>query len=67
MPIAFPRLQIDHQLEFGRLLDRQVGRLGSLQDSVHVIGEALVAVREVRVLGHEHAGIYSFTVVRHRR
>ena len=25
-------LQIDHQLEIGRLLDRQVGRLGALED-----------------------------------
>src|SRR5262245_53836920 len=60
-------LEIDHQLELRRLLDRQVGRLGSLQDSVHVIGDAPVAVREVRVVGHEPAGIYSFTVVRYRR
>src|SRR5262245_19354780 len=28
-------LEIDHQLELSRLLDRQVGGLGSLQDSVH--------------------------------
>ena len=27
-------LEIDHQLKLGRLLDRQIGRLGSLQDSV---------------------------------
>ena len=30
------RLEIDHQLELRRLLDRQIGRLGSLQDFVHV-------------------------------
>jgi hypothetical protein len=42
------RLQIDHQLELRRLLDRQVGRLGSLQDSVHEICDAPVAVHEVR-------------------
>ena len=31
------RLEIDHQLELRRLLHRQVGRLGALQDFVHVI------------------------------
>ena len=35
-------LQIDHQLELGRLLDRQVGRLGAFQDFVHVGGGAPV-------------------------
>ena len=29
--------EIDHQLELRRLLHRQIGRLGSLQDFVHVI------------------------------
>src|SRR5215471_5762057 len=29
--------QIDHQLKLRGLLDRQIGGLGSLQDSVHVI------------------------------
>ena len=29
-------LQVDHQLEFGRLLDRQVGGLGALAESCHI-------------------------------
>ena len=61
------RLEIDHQLEFRRLLDRKIGRLGSLQDFVHVIGDAPVAVREVRPVGHESTGIYIFCVAAHRR
>ena len=32
----FGRLHIDHQFEFGRLLDRQIGRLGALQDFIDV-------------------------------
>ena len=30
-------LEVDHQLELGRLLDRQIGRLGSFKNLVHVI------------------------------
>jgi hypothetical protein len=32
------RLQVDHELEGHRLLDRQIGRLGALQDLIHVGG-----------------------------
>jgi hypothetical protein len=31
-------LQVDDQLELGRLLDGKVGRLGALEDSVNVVG-----------------------------
>ena len=55
------RLEIDHELKLGRLLDRKVGGLGTLQDSVHIGGNAPVAVREVRPVGHEPTGIYSFS------
>jgi len=34
------RFQIDHELKLGRLLDRQIGGLGSLQDSVQQRKEA---------------------------
>jgi len=40
------RFEIDNQLEFSRLLHRQVGRLGSLEDSVHIDGDLPVAVRQ---------------------
>src|SRR4030095_2557847 len=39
------RLEIDHQLKLRGLLHRKFGRLGSLQDSVHEICDAPVAVR----------------------
>ena len=61
------RLEIDHQLKLRRLLDGQIGRLGSLQDFVHVICDAPVAVREVRPVGHEATGLYSFSAGVHRR
>jgi hypothetical protein len=32
------RFQIDHQLELGRLLDRQVSRLGAFKNLVNVSG-----------------------------
>jgi len=57
------RFQIDHQLELRGSLHRHIGRLGSLQDSVHVGGDASVAVREVRPLVHEPTSIYSCSVV----
>src|SRR5260370_36276407 len=40
-------LEIDDQLEFGRLLHRQVGRLGALQDMVEIGGRAPGQVRTV--------------------
>jgi hypothetical protein len=61
------RLKVYHQLKLRGLLHRQIGRLGSLQDSVHIICDATVAVREVRRVGHEPAGIYSFSAAVHRR
>ena len=54
-------LEIDRQLEFRRLFHRQIGGLGALQDFVHVICGAPVAVREVRPVGRKSAGIYRFS------
>src|SRR5262245_32587744 len=61
------RLEINHQLELRGLFHRQIGRLGSLQNPVHVICDAPVAVREVRPVGHQPAGICKFSVVVHGR
>src|SRR5262249_43610218 len=36
-------LEIDYEFEFRRLLHREIGRLGTLQDSVDIIGYAQVA------------------------
>src|SRR5262249_53310069 len=55
------RFEINHQLELRRLLDRQIGRFGSLEDSVHVIRDAPISVRFVRPVGHEPTGIYKLS------
>jgi hypothetical protein len=44
----FCRLQIDHQLKLGRLLNRQVARLGAFQDLVHINSSAFVTRSFVR-------------------
>src|SRR2546422_2073664 len=44
-----------------------IGRLGVLQDLVHVGGYTPVALRLVRPIGHEPTGIYKSPVVIHRR
>src|SRR5262249_6614803 len=59
--------QIDDELEFHRLLNGKIGRLGSLQDSIHVVCDAPVAVCEVRPVGHEPTGFYPFSAAVHRR
>src|SRR5262245_35360398 len=60
-------LEIYHELELRRLLDGQFSGLGSLQDSVHVIRDAPVAVREVRSVVHETSGVHRFSEVIRRR
>ena len=47
------RLQIDDQLEFRRLLDRQVSRLSSLEDFVYVVRGAAVHFRQSYAIGHQ--------------
>ena len=43
-----------------KVLHRQIARLGSLQDFVHVSGDAPVVVRGVRPVGYEPTGIYRY-------
>jgi hypothetical protein len=54
---AVSSLHIDHQLELGRLLDRQVRRLCTLEDLVHVDSGAPIQIRKVRSVGHKAAEI----------
>src|SRR5947208_7972604 len=49
-------LEVNRQIELGRQLDRKVGRLGALQDAVHVAGGAPEQVGQARAVGHEAAG-----------
>src|SRR5262249_13571936 len=51
------RLKVDHQLELGGLLDREVSGFGALQNLVYVGGGAMEAVGDVRSVGHEAAGL----------
>src|SRR5438128_1922360 len=57
----FGRFQIEYQLKLRRPLHRQIGRFGSLQDSVDVMCHALVIFRLVRGVGHEPTGLYSLS------
>src|SRR5262249_34359165 len=45
---GFCRLQVDHQLEFGRRLHRQFGRLLTLEDAIDVTGCPPELVEDVR-------------------
>src|SRR5712691_2132837 len=59
-------LEVDHQLEFGRLLDRQIAGLGALQDLVHVRGSSAIQVGQHRPIAHESARRRKLPVVIHR-
>jgi hypothetical protein len=59
------RFQIDDQLEFSRLLDWQVGRLGPFDYLVHVGGTASKQVGDARSVGHEPAEFYKLSGHRH--
>src|SRR5207244_12242267 len=61
------RLEIDHQLEFRRLLNREICWFGTLQDLVDVGGGAPEQIRAVRPIGHEPTGIGKFPEMKERR
>ena len=48
---SFGGLEIDHQLEVGRLLDRQLGRLGSFENLINVGCCPFEEIRQVRPVG----------------
>jgi hypothetical protein len=50
-------LQVDRELELGWLLDRQVARLGALQDLVDVAGGAPIHLHGVGAVRHQPAGL----------
>src|SRR5262245_27597523 len=51
-------LEIDHQLELGRLLDGQVAGLGALEDLVDIGGRASERVGRAGPIGHEAAVVH---------
>ena len=50
--------EVDDQFEFGRLLHRQVGGLGTLQEAIHIVGRALPLVRLARPIAEEAASLH---------
>src|SRR3954454_8123947 len=60
-------LQIDYQLELGRLLDRQIGRLGPAQNLVDVVAGSPKQVRRAWPVGHQPTGLNVLSKAVHRR
>src|SRR5258707_7260014 len=54
--VAVRGLGIDDEFEPGRLLDRQVGRLGALKDVAGVDADLTIRFRDVASVAHQPAG-----------
>jgi uncharacterized protein YprB with RNaseH-like and TPR domain len=50
------RLEIDDQFELGRLQDRQIGRLGAVEDFAGIDASLTITVRVVGSVAHQPAG-----------
>src|SRR6266851_796904 len=51
-------LEVDHQLELGGLLHREIGGLGALEDLVYVDGGASVYFSHVCSVGHQASSLH---------
>jgi len=60
-------LEIDDQLELGRLLDRKIAGLRPAQNFVDIFGRALEQRRNARSVGHEAASLEITAVGEDRR
>src|SRR5262245_46892309 len=60
-------LAIDDQLEFRGLLDREVGRLGALEDLVHVLRGTTVQLPNIDTVGHQPANLWKIPEGVYRR
>jgi hypothetical protein len=49
-------LEVDHELELGRLHDRQVGGLGAVENAADVNTHLAVGIGELRSVAHQAAG-----------
>src|SRR5215813_2231582 len=58
---------VDHQLEPGRLYNRQVGGLGAHQNSACVVADLEVCIAKVCTVGQESAGCGELTTIVNRR
>src|SRR4051812_10165355 len=61
------RLQVDRQLERGRILDRQVGRSRTLQDAIDIGGGAAELLGAVGAVGHQATLVDEGPAPEHRR
>src|SRR6185295_9032573 len=61
------RLQIDHELEFRRLLHGKVCWLGTFQDFIHIRCSPAVQVRNTNAVAHKPTHIHKFFPVIYRR
>jgi hypothetical protein len=59
--------QVDNQLELRRLLNGNIGSLGTFKDLVHVCGGAPPQIREIRSIGHKSPGFQKFSLAVYRR
>src|SRR5690348_12294616 len=57
------RLEIDYELEFPWLLDRQVSRLGALQDLINVSCHASIILKLVWCIRHEPTDLRITSVI----
>src|SRR5688572_12337290 len=61
------RLEVDDQLELPWLLDREVGRLRTLEDAVYVVSDAAVRLRLARSVREQAACLCILATLRDHR
>ena len=54
-PECFRGLEVDHEFEFGRPLNRQIARVRALQDAIDVACRLAEPFREIGAIGDEAA------------
>jgi hypothetical protein len=58
--------EIDHQIEFRRLLNRQISRLGSSRDEIDVLCGTTLHHGEAWSVGQQSARVHDFAKAEHR-
>jgi hypothetical protein len=53
--------QVDDEIEFGRLLNRKIGRVGTFENLVNVAGGSASQVNHICPVGHERARCHKFS------
>src|SRR3954465_3893539 len=66
-PYGFRGPEIEHEVELGGLLNRQIARLGTLEDLVHIRGRSVPVIHRVSPIGHESAFVSESSIAVHRR